>query len=235
MSINLKELDQLIEDFDPSNKLELYEHIKSELKNGDNSEMMWRLAKISLILSAAAEKEQNKELEKRFIEEALLYSEKSVGLDPNNVKCHKWYCASLGKMSKFVGTKQKISFGHKFKQHVDIAIKLDPNDHLLHYMFGRFCFELSSLSWIERKIANTIFGSVPKSSFNEALTHFLSCDRLKPQWKDNYLWVAKTLIQLKRYEEAKNWVNCGVVLAINNLLDEVSHNHLIKLKTKHKF
>ena len=154
-------------------------------------------------------------------------------MEPNKVKGQKWYCASIGKITKFVGIKQKIKYGHEFKEHIDKAIKLDPNDYLLHFMLGRFCFELSSLSWLERRIASTLFGQVPSSNFNEALTAFIRCDKLKPKWKDNYLWVAKTLIQLKRKEDAKKWVTLALALHSANVLDEMAHRQLIKLKTKH--
>lgn len=235
MVLDFKQLDKQIEDYNPDNKLELYQLMKNELKNGEKSDILWRLSKISLIISGAADNQNKPEISKQFIEEALQYSKRSIELDPNNVKCHKWYCASVGKMTKHVSIKQKIQFGQIFKKHVDIAIKLDPKDYLLHYMLGRFCYELSSLSWVERKIANTVFGTIPTTSYEEALKELIACDRLKPQWKDNYFWVAKTLIAMKRNEHAKKWVNLGIGLKNKNILDELSHNNLIKLKTEHKF
>lgn len=227
--------DKELEDFDVANKSKLYDEFKEILsKDGNNYDVLWRMSKVCLILSAAAENDKNDGLNKKLSEEALSHSSRAVRLEPNKVKGQKWLCASLGKMTKFVGIKQKIKYGQQFKEHIDIAIKLDPNDYLLHFMLGRFSYELSSLSWLERRIASALFGRVPASSYEDALTAFIQCDRLKPQWKDNYLWIAKTLIQLKRKPEAKEWINNGLALISVNLLDQMAHRQLIKLKTQHK-
>ena len=51
------------------------------------------------------------------------------------------------------------------------------------------------LSWIERKMAATLFASPPTASLPEAITHFLQAERLKPDgWKENRLFIAKCFI-----------------------------------------
>ena len=51
------------------------------------------------------------------------------------------------------------------------------------------------LSWIERKMAATLFASPPSASLPEAVTHFLQAERLKPDgWKENRLFIAKCFI-----------------------------------------
>lgn len=41
---------------------------------------------------------------------------------------HNRYCASVGRMAPLVGTKERIKFGHLFKEHRDIAVGIDPNE-----------------------------------------------------------------------------------------------------------
>ena len=50
-------------------------------------------------------------------------------------------------MAPLVGTKERIKFGHEFKEHRDIAVKIDSNDRLMHHMYGRWCYEVASLRY----------------------------------------------------------------------------------------
>ena len=51
------------------------------------------------------------------------------------------------------------------------------------------------LSWIERKMASTLFASPPSASLPEAIQHFLQAEKLKPDgWKENRLFIAKCFI-----------------------------------------
>lgn len=50
-------------------------------------------------------------------------------------------CAiSLGIVTDFVGTKEKIEAGYELKNHVERAIEIDPNQAVLHYMKGRWSY-----------------------------------------------------------------------------------------------
>jgi hypothetical protein len=234
MTIDFEKWDKEIDNNSNEDKIGLYQSMKNQLNEGDNSQVLWRLAKACMYLSKGAEKLNNKKREKDLCLEALAYSEKACKLDHNNKECHKWYCAAAGKLTSFVSDKEKIKYGFAFKEHSDIALKLDPNDFLMHFMFGRWSFEVSSLSWIERQIAKALYGKIPTSSFDEALKAFLRSNELKPKWKDNYLWIAKVLIAMKKKTEAKQWIDNGLALSVNNISDECAQIQLNKLKTKCK-
>lgn len=38
-------------------------------------------------------------------------------------------------MAPLVGTKERIKFGHQFKEHRDIAVAIDPNERKLKSIF----------------------------------------------------------------------------------------------------
>jgi hypothetical protein len=233
MTINYQEWDQQINNSaDTGVNEKLYADMKSELKDRPSDpEVLWRMTKVCLILSVNVE---DKNRQKELAYEALANGKKSCEIDPKCVSCHKWYCVALGRITKFCGVKDKIKFGHQFKQHLDVALGLEANDFLLHFMSGRFAYELSSLSWIERTIATTLFGSIPESSYDIALKEFFICDNLKPKWCDNYLWISKTFISMKDKTRAKDWVNRGLALDTKDRMDEMAHNGLTKLKNDHK-
>ena len=107
------------------------------------------------------------------------------------------YCAAVGRMAGYAPTKERIQLGYEFKEHHDIAISIDPNDRLMHYMYGRWCFEIASLSWIEKKLAATFFGKVPDATYEDALASFKKANKLYPNWVGNHCYIAKTYIKLQ--------------------------------------
>ena len=70
-----------------------------------------------------------------------------------------------------------------------------------------YILQVSQLSWLERRAAATLFGEVPSSNFEEALKHFQAAEELRPSgWKENRLFIAKSLIQLSNYNTAAVWL-----------------------------
>ena len=65
---------------------------------------------------------------------------------------YKWYAILVGLKSKFLPTKGKIENGYLFKEYVEKAMDVNPHDSFLHHLMGRFKYEVSELSWIERKV-----------------------------------------------------------------------------------
>ena len=64
------------------------------------------------------------------------------------------------------------------------------------------------MSWIERKMAATLFASPPTASLPEAIQHFLQAEKLKPDgWKENRLFMAKCFIGEGDYSQAVLWLD----------------------------
>ena len=90
------------------------------------------------------------------------------------VLCMGSHCKLLGVLSlKFgvlsilssfdSGTQERILNGFKFKDHIQYAITLRPDDPTLHYLLGRWCYAVYMLSW-----------SVALTSLHCSLAMFLS-------------------------------------------------------------
>jgi hypothetical protein len=63
-------------------------------------------------------------------------------------------------------------------------------------MRGRFSFSVASLSWLERKAAATFFASPPEATYEDAIRDFEAVCKLKPEWFDNRLYLAKVGVWL---------------------------------------
>ena len=180
----------------------------------------------------AAQKEGDSQLKKKLAFEALEFASKAIELDKDNAECHKWYAIAVGSLSDYITTKEKILNGHKFKEHVDIALHLKPGDPSLHHMLGRFCYEIANLTWVERKVASALFSKVPESSFEDSLNHLLRAFDLRPEWEENILFIAKVLFHQKRFSEAIEWSDRGMALQVVGEDDVLAHQQLTALNVK---
>lgn len=50
------------------------------------------------------------------------------------------YAISIGKATDYVGVQEKIKHGHSLIKHVNQAIQLNPQDHTLYFLKGRWCY-----------------------------------------------------------------------------------------------
>ncbi|KAM3853497.1 regulator of microtubule dynamics protein 2 isoform 1-T1 [Vipera latastei] len=161
---------------------------------------LWRLARAygdMFELTTDAEEKKNYAAEDvQYIfplrMEGKLVGENAVNLDPSSAESHQWFAMMCGYMSQFETIQNKIRNGYLFKEHLDKAIALKPQDPLLYYLTGRWCYEVAQLSWIEKKVAAALFGIPPTSTIHEALQNFLKAEELHPRYsKSNYVYLVK--------------------------------------------
>lgn len=110
---------------------------------------------------------------------------------------------------------------------------MQPNDSTLHHMLGRWCFEVAGLTWIERKVASTLFSKVPDATLEDAIRALTKAYSLKPAWKENCLFLAKCCLSLKNNSDALDWLNKGLAVATRGEDDRLAHDELNQLRTKH--
>ncbi|KAL3270688.1 hypothetical protein HHI36_021216 [Cryptolaemus montrouzieri] len=171
----------------------------------ENPQLLWRIGKCHHKIEKSLKDDK---LKREHIDKGIEACEASLKLDQNQADAHKWMAVLVGSRSGTQPIKARILDGQKFKKHVDIAISINPNDALLRHLVGRFCFEVSGVNWFERKVAATLYADPPKSTYDEALGHFLEAERLiEIEWKENRLYIAKCYIALNKYKEALEWLD----------------------------
>ena len=205
----LARLDDLMEGSKEQQTLALNQ-LLSAVQEGDRRDpnLLWRLCKAQYLCSVLENQDDNKEGQHKLIMEAINSGEEALGLDSKNSEAHKWFAIALGSRGEFGGVKEKILDGFEFKKHIDMAAEFNPKDHFTQHLLGRFCYEVSQLSWIERMMAATLFAAPPTASLPEAVQFFLQAERLKPEgWKENRLFLAKCYIGLWDYATAVAWLD----------------------------
>ncbi|KFU94857.1 Regulator of microtubule dynamics protein 2 [Chaetura pelagica] len=141
---------------------------------------------------------------------------------PRNFQCNKWehlFAIMCGYMSQFESVQNKIRNGYLFKEHLDKAIELKPQDPFLYYLNGRWCYSVAQLSWIEKKVATALFGAPPTSTVEEALQNFLKAEEMHPGYsKCNYVYLAKCYKDLGQKNNALKY--CDSALSILSVTNE---------------
>ncbi|KAK4037826.1 putative Regulator of microtubule dynamics protein 2/sw [Daphnia magna] len=202
-----------------------------ESEFGCNVEYLWRAAK-SCRMSAQASSDAKMQKELSF--KAVDWAQRALAADESNAEANKWFAISLGATSCYCSVSEKIRNGVLFKEHIDKAIEISPSDYLLHHLLGRFSFEVSSLSWIERKVATALFKNIPNGSVEEALSKFMLSEKLRAEpWKTNSLYIAKCFIKLGENAQAMHWINLALAIPVVTPEDRLSQDELVALSAKY--
>ncbi|XP_053315445.1 regulator of microtubule dynamics protein 2 [Spea bombifrons] len=187
-------------------------------KREDCVEFLWRLARAYGDMYFISNDNEEK---KTYAAEGKCVAGKAVDLNNSSAESHRWFAIMCGYMSEFDTVQNKIKNGYLFKEHLDKAIELSPQDPLQYYLLGRWCYAVSQLSWIERKVAATLFGNPPTSTIEEALHNFLKVEEMHPGYsKYNYVFLAKCYKDLGQKATALKY--CKNALAIASITKEDS-------------
>ncbi|CAH1261781.1 RMDN3 [Branchiostoma lanceolatum] len=181
------------------NKEEAYTMlVQLKEKHSGSAEVLWRLSR-SMMAKFDGEEDPQKRQDLCFQAKGL--AEVALAVDANSADAHKWFAIAVGSCSEFLSVQDKIKDGYKFKEHIERALELRPTDATVHHLLGRWCYEVTMLSWVERKVASALFAAPPNSSVDEALEHFLECYIQNSDYCNATLWLEKALQQPINDEE----------------------------------
>ncbi|XP_072296464.1 regulator of microtubule dynamics protein 3 [Eucyclogobius newberryi] len=184
----------------------------------DNREFVWRLARAhSDMYWCAADTLSRRDLAQQGLEEAELALRKK-GL---NKDCHKWF-ATLADVSTDQGSMHsKLRGSRIMKEHLDQALALTNTDHVCFYLLAKWCYQVASLDWLEKKAAAALYQTPPRSSLQQALDNFLKAEELSPgSSKTVRLYIAKCHQELGNISESSQWMDLAQNTPTTSLQDE---------------
>lgn len=179
-----------------------YKQLCDFLSNHNDSndvEILWRLCRAMYNMSKTTSEVEAK----KMIYEAYDLICKAQDIQEKHYAVHKWISILLDSKCTYEGMKARIKELHNIKTHMLKAAELNPKDATILYMLGNWCFQISELSWYQRKLAAALFGEPPKSSFEEALMYFEAAENIDPNFYSyNLLMLGKTYLKLQKKEDA---------------------------------
>ncbi|XP_071961837.1 regulator of microtubule dynamics protein 3-like [Antedon mediterranea] len=222
LSEHLKEVDKLFKGSE-DDVISAYDLlIESREKYSRNAQVLWRLAKSHMLYSGIKSKHGESIEQKRLLYEGSEIAKKALTFDNESADAHKWFALLIGSLAEYEPTAQKISNGFLFKEHILKAIELRPAEAYLYNFYGRWCFEVSMLSWWEKRAAQAIYGSLPESTIDEALSNFLKAEEIEPDFYNaNSLMIAKCYIQKREYTKVAGWLEKAVSIG-GETADEIT-------------
>uniref|UniRef100_A0A3Q0QXJ7 Regulator of microtubule dynamics protein 2 n=1 Tax=Amphilophus citrinellus TaxID=61819 RepID=A0A3Q0QXJ7_AMPCI len=219
-SVLIERIDRLHQGSESDKRESLNILLEEREEFGQNSTFLWRLVRaycdIHDISSTVEEKKTHAETGN-----LLKLSEPLKAVFPHR------YAIMCGIMAEYDTIQNKIKNGYVFKDHLDKAIELKPQDPLSYYLLGRWCYAVSQLSWIERKVASTLFGEPPVATVEDALKNFLKVEELHPAYsKLNYVFLAKCYKDLGQWENAKKMCEAACSMSAESKEDEEAQKEL---------
>ncbi|KAJ9578255.1 hypothetical protein L9F63_005525, partial [Diploptera punctata] len=230
----LEDVDRLLKGTGEEKSLAYNTLMECEDKYSDRVSVLWRLAKAHHTMATIYGAEGDNDKKKEFVFQGFQYAQRALELDESDAEAHKWFAVTVGSRGEFLGTKEKIEDGYVFKNHVDTALKLRPDDPSLHHLLGRFKYEVATLSWLERKVAGTLFAELPNATYPEAIEDFMKAESLSPSpWKENRLLIAKCHINQSNYAEGVIWLDKAIEVPVISPDDESVEREVQSLLQKY--
>ncbi|XP_014636060.1 PREDICTED: regulator of microtubule dynamics protein 3 isoform X2 [Ceratotherium simum simum] len=184
--------------------------LNNKLAYGSRQDFLWRLARAySDMCELTEEVSERKSYALNGKEEAEAALEKG----DENADCHLWYAVLCGQLAEHEGIQRRIQSGFSFKEHVDKAIALQPENPMAHFLLGRWCYQVSHLGWLEKKTATALFESPLSATVQDALQSFLKAEELQPGFsKAGRVYISKCYRELGKNSEARQWMKLALEL-----------------------
>lgn len=175
-------------------------------------EILWRKARsMQKLAKTTVDKKQRED----YIRKAFAFVEEALQKDENNFAIHKWYAILLDSRAELDGIKARVSECENVRRHMIRATELKPDDPTSWYILGELEYSLADMSWYVQKIVSALFATPPSGSFEKALECFKKAEGLEPNfYSKNNLMMAKTYMQLKNNDKAKEQLNMVVNIKV---------------------
>jgi predicted Zn-dependent protease len=164
---------------------------------------LYALTKCSELCSRIGHREADTKSRDSYYKAAIIYAQTALKVSPLNDEANIAMAIALGRTVLIKSGKEKISAVKGIRKYADIALKSNPNNFKAWHILGKWNYEVSNLSMIERSSAKIFFGGLPDASLKNAIADYEKARLLSPNFLLNYLELAKAY---KKNDQAKNGI-----------------------------
>jgi tetratricopeptide (TPR) repeat protein len=133
----------------------------------------------------------NKDSRDKYYEAAVLYAKAAYQLYPQSDAANVAMAIAKGRQALVKSGKEKIAAVKEIKAYAEKAIALNINNYRAWHILGKWHYEVSNLSGLERAAAKVMYGALPKASFAAAITCYEKAKQLNDNFVLNHLELAK--------------------------------------------
>ncbi|KFR07491.1 Regulator of microtubule dynamics protein 3, partial [Nipponia nippon] len=203
--------------------------LNNKLAYADQKDFLWRLARAHSDMYEITEDMDEK---RSYATDGKEEMEIALQKWDQSGECHQWYAVLCGQLSEHESIQKRIQTGYIFKEHIDKAIELKPEDPKSYYLLGRWCYQISHLGWLEKKTAAALFEAPPTATVQDALQNFLQAEELSPGFsKAGRVYIAKCYRDLGNNSAAALWMNLASELPVHTKEDAESERELEEMRS----
>ena len=133
---------------------------------------------------------------------AVEYAEQLRTLYPDRAETYFWLALAKGSTARFLGIKDKAKVGKSVEEYARKAIELDPQYSHAYMILGIFYRMAGDLSWFEKAVARTIFGTDFEGTFEQSVEMLQKSIELDPRNIYAYYELGRTYGIMEHKDEA---------------------------------
>ncbi|HEU4607395.1 MAG TPA: hypothetical protein VFS31_04745 [Chitinophagaceae bacterium] len=150
------------------------------------------LCKASELYSILGKRQTGKENQKKYYNSAKEYAQKALQSNPNSAEANFVMAVALGRIAMISSGDEKIKAINDVKSYAEKSIRFDPSSYKGYFVLGKWHYEVSDLSSIEKWLVKLAYGELPDASLDVAIRNFEKSKQLNPGFLLAYLELAKS-------------------------------------------
>ncbi len=213
--------DSLYEAMKPAESLE---HFRAAyFANPESYEALWKFARSQIDVAKQLRDGSDREKSDSLYWVARLYADQAVRLDSLGAEGHFMLSNALGRVSRTKGGKERVQYAKEIYNESAKALELDSGHAGAHHILGAWHAEIRRLSGVTRFFAKTLLGGgfMDMASWDSAVVHLEQSIALEPDYIFHRLELAEVLIDLERYEVAREQLRQVLSLPVADVDDPV--------------
>jgi tetratricopeptide (TPR) repeat protein len=141
---------------------------------------------------------------------ALAYAERAVASEPKRCDSHLAVAICLGRLTPYLGAREKVETSRKIKTSAEMAVKLDPKNDYAWHLLGRWHQSLANVGGATRLLASIIYDGLPAASNAQAVEAFKKAIALNPKRLVHFIELGRTYEMMGNPQEAKRYLELGL-------------------------
>jgi tetratricopeptide (TPR) repeat protein len=149
------------------------------------------LCKISELYSVIGKRLSDKDKQREYYNKGVEFAKAALKVNPNHSEANFTMAISMGRVALIASGEEKIKAVKDIKHYADRCVQIDPRNFKGYHVLGKWHYEVSDLSSIERWLVKVTYGALPAASINESVKNYEKSRQLSPDFLLNYLELAK--------------------------------------------
>jgi tetratricopeptide (TPR) repeat protein len=185
------------------------------------------LCKTSELYCTLGRRQTTESARKEYYYKGLDWAKKAYTINPEHAESNFVMSFAMGRLALIASGEEKIDAVRDIKKYAERTIKFDPNNFKGYHVLGKWHYEVSNLSSLERWLVRIAFGALPPSSFSASVSNYEKSKKLNPAFLLNYLELAKAYDAIGQRSAAIKLLH-----TISGIPDSTSDDGIIRAEAK---